>query len=100
MAKPARLIFKGKMIPVAHDDQGNVTQKAPDRFVPGVPARDIEADEFGIFDLDAKRIKELTAGDDPLYVAEYDESEAAEKSAPKAKAEEAPAGPEKAGKRG
>lgn len=99
MAKPARLIFKGRMIPVAYDEVGNVTRKEPDRFVMGVPARTIEAFEFGGLDLDAKRIKELIAGDDPLYVAEFDEPESQPEPV-KAKTEDAPAEPEKAGKRG
>lgn len=102
MSKPTRLVYKGRLIPVAWDEDGNVTRKGPDQSFPGIPARDIDAEEFHIFDLDAKRIKEITAGDDPLYVAEHDDEPAQSESKADAKTEDAPEEKpaSKSGKRG
>jgi hypothetical protein len=87
--KPIRLVYKGKTVPVAWDEDGNVTRRGPERSFPGVPARTIEADEFHVFDIDAKKIKEITGGSDPLYAAEYeDENQPAPESKKGAAVEE------------
>ena len=79
-AQPVRLIYLGAMVETAWDADGTPTRHEPERWFWGVPARDIDAAEFEMLGFDIDRIKELIAGDDPLYVAEYEEGQGADKS--------------------
>lgn len=69
MSKPTALRFTGTIIE-RKDDAGNVIGRDVERWYEGVPARDL--DEQDIAQLDAARIKEITApqadGSPPLYV--------------------------------
>ena len=96
--KPIRLVYKGKTVPVAWDEDGNVTRRGPDLSFPGIPARTIEANEFAVFDIDAKKIKEITGGSDPLYVAEYENENQPVPEPKKAAVDEKPAAAETDGK--
>lgn len=64
MAKPKKLKYQGTVVEVTHPD-GQVRAE-PDRYYPGVPARNL--DEEDIAALSDDEIKDIMSGPDPLYV--------------------------------
>jgi hypothetical protein len=74
MKRPERLLFKGK----------KGADGRPVAYYPGVPARNLEAAD--IARLSDEQIKDITAGEAPMYVAPEPKAPPKPKTAPKKRA--------------